>query len=434
MRKERGIFDILIIFIGPIGFLAFQLLPIEFHVKIVLGTIFWVALWWIFEAVPLIITSFIPLVVSSISGYIPMKEISKSYAEPVIFLFLGCFILAKAIEKHNVHLFLLNLLLRLFPKNELGMFLGFSLTVFFLSMWITNTSATLIALSIISSIPRSNLTKVLALSSAYSSNIGGISTLVGTPPNMIYAGMMKNLNIEVSFWSWFKFAFPYALTLEFIFILFAINVFRIGFKKVDIEISYQKLSKEGKITLMVFIFTIFLWIFSSYFKFLDETTIILISSIFLVVFKIVDLEDIRKIHWDTLFVFGGGFALSQMLMKSEIIENTVVNLGLSPLIVLITMAIITLLITEISSNTSTASLLIPISIEMARSLNLKVSGLSAVIAIGSSTGFMMPIGTPSNMLAYSLGFVSFKEMVKYGVFLDLISVILNILITYNFSP
>lgn len=434
MKREKSIFDILIVFSGPFVFLAFQFFPISPHVKIALGTIFWVAIWWIFEVVPLMITSFIPLIVCSISGYIPIKEISKSYAEPVIFLFLGCFILAKAIEKHNVHLFLLNLLLRLFPKNELGMFLGFSIIVFFLSMWITNTSATLIALSIISSIPRSNLTKALALSSAYSSNIGGISTLIGTPPNMIYAGMMKNMNIDVNFWSWFKFAFPYAIILETIFIIFAINVFRIGLKKVDIEIGNQKLSKEGKITLMVFIFTIFLWVFSPYIKFLDETIIVLLSSMLLVVFKIVDLEDIRKVHWDTLFVFGGGFALSQMLMKSKIIENTIVNLELSPFIILIAMAIITLLITEIASNTSTASLLIPISIEMARSLNLKVSGLCAIVAVGSSAGFMIPVGTPSNMLAYSFGFVSFKEMVKYGFFLDIVSVILNILITYNFSP
>ncbi len=431
----------LLFFLGPILFIFSFLLPKS--ISFSLGIMIWMGLWWVGEVLPPYVTSLLPLILAPLFGIMTPQEISLNYARPTIFLFLGSFILARALEKYNIHLYLTQRLVRIFGSSEIGIFLGVSISVFFLSMWISNTSATMVAIPMMLSLGSSGILRALALSSAYSSSIGGIATLVGTPPNIVYAGVLRQFGENVNFLDWLKFGFPYSISLELAFLALAIWGFGISSKSLNLPFSEVSLSKEGKIVLFIFIITILLWIFLPFINDrlnlrLEDSTVAITSAVFLFSLGLLNWEDLRDIPWGALILFGGGFALSDIILKtgfSDFITKHFIFFNAFPKLVLISAwSILALSLTEFASNTAISSILIPIAYTFAKGNNLDPSALAAVIAVSSSCAFMLPVGTPPNMLVYSFGLISLSDLLRFGIIMNFLALVLNILVTYNFAP
>ncbi len=222
----------------------------------------WMGLWWVGEVLPPYVTSLLPLILAPLFGIMIPQEISLNYARPTIFLFLGSFILARALEKYNIHLYLTQRLVRIFGSSEIGIFLG------------------------VLSIGSSGILRALALSSAYSSSIGGMATLVGTPPNIVYAGILRQFGENVNFLDWLKFGLLYSISLELAFLALAIWSFGISSKSFNLPVSEVSLSKEGKIVLFIFVITILLWIILPFINDLlnlklEDSTVAITSAVFL---------------------------------------------------------------------------------------------------------------------------------------------------------
>jgi sodium-dependent dicarboxylate transporter 2/3/5 len=432
-----------LLFLGPTLFIFSFLLPLERKLSFSIGLILWMGVWWVGEVLPLYVTALLPLVLAPLFGILTPQEVSVNYARPTVFLFLGGFIIARALEKYNIHLYLTQRLVRIFGRSEIGVFLGISLSVYFLSMWISNTSATAVVIPMILSLGSSGILKALAISSAYSSSIGGMATLVGTPPNMVYAGVLKRFSENITFLDWLKFGLPYSLLLEIVFILVAIFGFKLSGRKLNLSISEIRLDKRGKIVALVFLTTALLWILlpviNEKLKLnIEESTVAIASAIFLFVFKLVEWEDLRDIPWGALLLFGGGLALSDIIVKTGfsdfVVKNFQIFEGFPNLFLIGIWAVFVLALTEFASNTAVASVLVPIAYNFAKGTNLDPSALAAVVAISSSGAFMLPVATPPNMLVYSFGLVSLRELLRFGLIMNILSLTLNIIITYNFAP
>jgi sodium-dependent dicarboxylate transporter 2/3/5 len=432
-----------LLFLGPTLFIFSFLLPLEWKLSFSIGLILWMGVWWVGEVLPLYVTALLPLVLAPLFGILTPQEVSLNYARPTVFLFLGGFIIARALEKYNIHLYLTQRLVRIFGRSEIGVFLGVSLSVYFLSMWISNTSATAVVIPMILSLGSSGILKALALSSAYSSSIGGMATLVGTPPNMVYAGVLKGFGENITFLDWLKFGLPYSLLLEIAFILVAIFGFKLSRRKLNLPISEVRLDKRGKIVALVFLTTALLWmllpIINEKLKLnIEDSTVAIASAIFLFVFKLIEWEDLRDIPWGALLLFGGGFALSDIIIKTGFSDFFVKNFqifeGFPNLLLVGAWAVFVLALTEFASNTAVASVLVPIAYTFAKGTNLDPSALAAVVAISSSGAFMLPVATPPNMLVYSFGLVSLRDLLSFGLIMNIFALILNIIITYNFAP
>jgi sodium-dependent dicarboxylate transporter 2/3/5 len=310
-------------------------------------------------------------------------------------------------------------------------------------MWISNTSATAVVIPMILSLGSSAILKALAISSAYSSSIGGMATLVGTPPNMVYAGVLKGFGENITFLDWLKFGLPYSLLLEIVFILVAIFGFKLSGRKLNLPISEVRLDKRGKIVALVFLTTALLWmllpLINEKLKLnIEDSTVAIASAIFLFVFKLVEWEDLRDIPWGALLLFGGGFALSDIIIKTGfsdfVVKNFQIFEGFPNLFLVGAWAVFVLALTEFASNTAVANVLVPIAYNFAKGTNLNPSALSAVVAISSSGAFMFPVATPPNMLVYSFGLVSLRDLLRFGLIMNILALILNIIITYNFAP
>jgi anion transporter len=432
-----------LLFLGPTLFIFSFLFPVEWKLSFSIGLILWMGVWWVGEVLSLYVTALLPLVLAPLFGILTPQEVSVNYARPTVFLFLGGFIIAKALEKYNIHLYLTQRLVRIFGRSEIGVFLGVSLSVYFLSMWISNTSATAVVIPMILSLGSSGILKALAISSAYSSSIGGMATLVGTPPNMVYAGILKGFGENITFLDWLKFGLPYSLLLEIAFILVAIFGFKLSRRKLNLPISEVRLDKRGKIVALVFLTTALLWmllpVINEKLKLnIEDSTVAIASAIFLFVFKLIEWEDLRDIPWGALLLFGGGFALSDIILKTGFSDFFVKNFqifeGFPNLFLIGAWAVFVLALTEFASNTAVASVILPIAYTFAKGTNLNPSALAAVVAISSSGAFMLPVATPPNMLVYSFGLVSLGDLLRFGLIMNILALILNIIITYNFAP
>jgi sodium-dependent dicarboxylate transporter 2/3/5 len=432
-----------LLFLGPILFIFSFLLPLEWKLSFSIGLILWMGVWWVGEVLPLYVTALLPLVLAPLFEILTPQEVSVNYARPTVFLFLGGFIIARALEKYNIHLYLTQRLVRIFGRSEIGVFLGVSLSVYFLSMWISNTSATAVVIPMILSLGSSAILKALAISSAYSSSIGGMATLVGTPPNMVYAGVLKGFGENITFLDWLKFGLPYSLLLEIVFILVAIFGFKLSGRKLNLPISEIRLDKRGKIVALVFLTTALLWmllpLINEKLKLnIEDSTVAISSAIFLFVFKLIEWEDLRDIPWGALLLFGGGFALSDIIIKTGfsdfVVKNFQIFEGFPNLFLVGAWAVFVLALTEFASNTAVANVLVPIAYTFAKGTNLDSSALAAVVAISSSGAFMLPVATPPNMLVYSFGLVSLRDLLSFGLIMNILALILNITITYNFAP
>lgn len=439
----------------------------------VLATAAWVAIWWITEALPIAVTALLPIVLFPLSGGLGLKETTASYGHKFIFLFLGGFILAIAIEKWNLHKRIALTIIRIVGTNIVHIILGFMIATALLSMWISNTATAVmilpVGMAIVSQLKdnpktfdneNSIFAKALMLAIAYSASIGGMATQIGTPPNLILAGVIQETyGIEISLGQWFAFGFP--ISLLFLFLgWFYLTRFAFKFKQKEFpggknEIKNQlnalgRVSFEEKIIFYVFIATAFAWIFGSWIlqsiiPSIDDTIIAVIAAILLFILPsskkgvpLLNWDDAVKLPWGILLLFGGGMALAIGFQSSGLalwIGEQLKSLQTVPLIVLLLVIIASVnFITEITSNIATTALMLPVLASLAHAIDVHPFFLLVGATVAASCAFMLPVATPPNAIVFGSGYLKIEDMVKKGLWMNFISIIILTLMVYYILP
>jgi len=462
---------------GPI---AFCLIFFFFHpeglskeANAILASTAWVAIWWITEALPISVTALLPIILFPLTGGLSLKDTTASFGHKYIFLYIGGFILAIAIEKWNLHRRIALSIINFVGTDVVKIILGFMIATAFMSMWISNTATTVmmlpIGMAIVAQLQDNPATeenenlifgKALMLAIAYSASIGGIATLVGTPPNLVLAGVVQETyGIEITFSKWFMFGLPISITLLCICWLY-LTRFAFKFKQKEFpggksEIRKQladlgKISFEEKIVLAVFVFTAVAWITRSFLikqfiPAIDDTIIAMVSAIILFLLpakekgeRIINWEEAVKLPWGILLLFGGGMALAAGFQSSGLanwIGGQITLLqGVSiVLLVFILIAAVNFL-TEITSNLATTAMLLPILAPMALTIDVHPFLLMVAATVAASCAFMLPVATPPNAVVFGSGYLKIPDMVKTGIWMNLLSIVLLSMIVYFLLP
>jgi sodium-dependent dicarboxylate transporter 2/3/5 len=468
------------LFLGPILFILVRLVieveGLSDEANAILASTLWIATWWITEAIPIAVTSLLPIILFPLSGGLSVSETSSSFGHRYIFLYLGGFILALAIEKWNLHRRIALKIISLIGTNVRKIILGFMVATSFLSMWISNTATAVMMLPIGIAIVKqmSNLKstdkkeniifgKSLMLSIAFSASIGGIATLIGTPPNLVFAGIIQEIyNVEISFLKWFIFGLPISILLIIISWLYltriAFNFKQKEFKEGEIEIKNElnklgKISYEEKVVLSVFILTGMAWISRSFLlnifiPSLDDTIIALICGVSLFLLKtknkngfkerIMNWEDAVKLPWGVLLLFGGGLAIAEGFQSSGLANWIADNLtklnGFSLIIILMVVIAAVNFLTEITSNLATIAMLLPILAPTAIILDVHPFILMVAATLSASCAFMLPVATPPNAVVFGSNYLKISDMVRVGILMNLISIIIILIMVYYILP
>jgi len=468
------------LFLGPILFILVRLVieveGLSDEANAILASTLWIATWWITEAIPIAVTSLLPIILFPLSGGLSISETSSSFGHRYIFLYLGGFILALAIEKWNLHRRIALKIISLIGTNVRKIILGFMVATSFLSMWISNTATAVMMLPIGIAIVKqmSNLKstdkkeniifgKSLMLSIAFSASIGGIATLIGTPPNLVFAGILQEIyNVEISFLKWFIFGLPISILLIIISWLYltriAFNFKQKEFKEGELEIKNElnnlgKISYEEKVVLSVFILTGMAWISRSFLlnifiPSLDDTIIALICGVSLFLLKtknkngfkerIMNWEDAVKLPWGVLLLFGGGLAIAEGFQSSGLANWIADNLtklnGFSLIIILMVVIAAVNFLTEITSNLATIAMLLPILAPTAIILDVHPFILMVAATLSASCAFMLPVATPPNAVVFGSNYLKISDMVRVGILMNLISIIIIFIMVYYILP
>jgi solute carrier family 13 (sodium-dependent dicarboxylate transporter), member 2/3/5 len=471
---------------GPLAFIACLLYaPYAAEPLTVktLGVAAWLVLWWILEAAPMGATSLLPLILLPAIDIGGLKETARSYGDPVIFLFMGGFIIAIAMEKWNLHKRIALSILKLTGTNANGIVLGFMIATAFISMWISNTAATVmmlpIGLSVIKLVEGTlredvatgkgfkNFSSSIMMGIAYAASIGGIGTIIGTPPNMVMTGFMKNLqNFDMPFLDWMYvgvpivillIAFTYFITTRW---LLKNSLGKLGDTRQLIQTELEKLGKisyEQKVIAIVFAFTVTLWVGRLFFnhlfgsEILHDTTIALIGGLlfFIIPAKnkkeetadahfLLSWHDIQRLPWHILLLFGGGFALAAAVENVGIIDTVghwVASIkGIDAFVLVTLLAAAGVYMSEIMGNVALATIYIPVAMGIGASLGQSPILFAIPIAISTTYGFMLPIATPPNAIAYGSGYINSKDMLKVGGLLNLFGIVVLYFITRYWLP
>ncbi|QWX83549.1 SLC13/DASS family transporter [Cellulophaga sp. HaHaR_3_176] len=463
--------------LGPLAFsyilFFFNAEGLDPAAKAILASVAWIAIWWITEAISIAVTALLPIVLFPLSGGLDLSQTTASYGHKYIFLYVGGFILAIAIEKCNLHKRIALSIIKLVGTNIINIILGFMIATALLSMWISNTAATVMILpmgmAIVSqlrdnpnTIKNENILfgKALMLAIAYSASIGGIATLIGTPTNLVLAGVVQtNFGVEITFYQWFIFGFPIALILLFLCWKY-LTKFAFKFEQKEFpggreEINKQlkalgKMSYDEKKVLIVFCCTAFAWISRSFLlkKIIPEIDDTIISVLFAIVLFIIpssrknegliSWEDAVKLPWGVVLLFGGGMALALGFETSGLalwIGNKLIALESVPFILLILILIFAVnFLTEITSNIATTAMLLPVLISLAPTLGVHPYYLMISATVAASCAFMLPVATPPNAVVFGSGYLKIEDMVKKGIWMNLISIVILTLFVYFALP
>ena len=438
-----------------------------------LGIIIWMAVWWISEVVPIAVTSLLPIILFPSLNILNIQETGANYGHKYIFLFIGGFILANAIQKWNLHKRIaLNIILKIGGSTD-KIILGFMLATGFLSMWISNTATTVmmlpIALSVINQLKDHPETlvnenkvfgKALMLGVAYSASAGGIATLIGTPPNLIFAGFIQeNFNIEISFFQWMKIGFPVSIILM-LFIWWFLTKYAFKLNKTIFPSGKEEikkiLSKMGKINneekkiLIVFTLTILSWIFRKntinlIIPNFDDSMIAISGAIILFILPsknkkepIMKWKDALTIPWGILLLFGGGLSIAKGFQASGLDhwigdQLSFLTFSSSLLVIFLIIAGVNFL-TEITSNMATTAMLLPVMIPVANIMQINSFLLLVGTTLAASCAFMLPVATPPNAVVFGSKLLKISDMVKAGILINIFSIIIILIMVYFGMP
>ncbi len=414
-----------------------------------------------------------PIVLFPLSGGISITETTASYGHKYIFLFLGGFILAIAIEKWNLHKRIALNIIKIVGINVRRIILGFMVATALLSMWISNTATAVMILPVGIAIvlqlqdnpntkPNENLIfgKALMLAIAYSASIGGMATLIGTPPNLVLAGVVESTyHTEITFSQWFIFGFPISIILLIICWIyltrfafkFEQTVFPGGQKEIENQLkALRHMSYEEKVILSIFSLAAIAWIsrgfiLNKWLPEIDDTIIAIIASIVLFIIpnrdksgSLISWSDAVKLPWGILLLFGGGMALATGFevsgLASWLGSQLTSLIGISVFVLLFILIASVNFLTEITSNMATTAMLLPVLVALAAGLNIHPYILLVSATLAASCAFMLPVATPPNAVVFGSGYLNIEDMVKKGIWMNIISIILVTLIVYFVLP
>jgi sodium-dependent dicarboxylate transporter 2/3/5 len=420
----------------------------------------WMLVWWILEAVPLGVTSLLPLVLFPTLGVTSVAEAAAPYGSKYVFLFMGGFLIAIALERWHLHKrFALNVLVAAGgdPRRLLG---GFMFATAALSMWISNTATTLmmlpIAVSVLSSLDlkrHPNLPVALLLGTAYAANVGGIATLVGTPPNVAMAGLLEeHTSRSVPFLEWSAMAFPFSVLLLVLVYLLLTRVL-CPVAKTSLASGADGLKDElkglgawttaEKRVAVVFAATATLWmgrrfILAHWDVPLNDTSIAMVGGLLLFVLPaggsqqgqmLLTWQDTKRLPWDILLLFGGGLTLAKQLAEANVlvaVADAVSALPqMSPTLLIAGFVVMSLFLTEVMSNLALTVVMVPVVAQVALNWEMDPLLLVVPVTMASSCAFMLPMATPPNAIVFGSGRLRMSDMVKVGLVLNVVAAFLT---------
>lgn len=440
----------------------------------VIGVALWMIVWWITEAAPIPVTALLPIVLFPITGVFTVDEATAPYANKIIFLFMGGFMLGLGMERHNLHKRIALSLIKKTGTNPNGIIMGFMLTTAFISMWISNTATAVMMLPIALSITqlldidenaekgKKRFALGLMLGIAYAANIGGTATIIGTPPNVAWVGFMNDmLGYEVTFAKYLAIGLPICfIMLAITYLIITKVMYPSGLKSlsesaqvIDDQLkALGKMSKPEKYVATIFVLTATTWILRGTINnwlnsdVLNDSVIAITGGIFMFITPVkirenkflMEWEYTRKLPWGILLLFGGGLTLAKAMEKSSIVEfvgESIAGGGDINLILLIAgLTTFMLFMTEIMSNVALTVIFVPVVIGISQSLGENAMYLTIPVTLAASYAFMIPISTPPNAIVFSSGMIRMKDMIRAGVVLNIIAIILLVILSQTLVP
>lgn len=463
--------------LGPACFLAVYLLPLPKAMPpealAVAAVAVLMAIWWVTEAIPIPATAVIPIALFPALGIMGSADTTANYANHLIYLFLGGFWIAAGIEKWGLHRRIALHILRLVGNRPERIVLGFMLATAFLSMWLSNTATAMMMLPMGTAIvsqtmaagdarvatpgaqpPQACFATALMLGIAYAASIGGVATLIGTPPNAVLAGVVETLyGQRISFGAWLAFGLPLSLVMLLLCWLYLTRIaFRSEMKHLAtsdayIEDELQRLgpaSKEERRVLMVFVAVASAWILRglvdlSALTLVHDSTIAMTGALLLFMIPsnlargefLLDWKTAVKIPWDVIILFGGGFALAHGFQESGLTawigQQLPIFQGANPILIVLMVSTVTIFLTELTSNTATASMLLPVFASLAAGAGIHPYGPMVGAALAASFAFMLPVATPPNAIVYASRCVSIPQMARAGFGLNILGIVMIVL-------
>ena len=455
--------------VGLAGFLACLIIPPPGGMSVqawAAGGMMWLmATWWSTEAIPIPATALLPILLVPALGLGSIGQATAPYANPIIFLFLGGFTLGLAMQRWNLHRRIALLTLRAMgvkPKNQIA---GFMMATAFLSMWVSNTATAVmmlpIGLSIIAMTQSDNedglrrFGTALLLAIAYSASVGGIATLIGTPPNALLAAyLLDTQGIEVGFAQWMLLGLPVSVVMLLLVWWWLTRVdFGIGRADDSGEMIRRELEALGplgrgeKLVGLVFVLTASAWIFrpllsANLAPWLTDTGIAIAAALALFLIPVdtrerqflLDWESAEKLPWGVLLLFGGGLAMAGAISSSGLASWIAEAMGaatlLPALLMVALVALVIIFLTEVTSNTATAAAFLPLLGALAVAQDISPLLLTVPAAIAASCAFMMPVATPPNAIVFSSGHMRIGDMLRAGFALNLMGVVVVTVASY----
>lgn len=463
---------------GPLLCILILVLPFDIvnpYIDRVMAIAIWMIVWWITEAVSISVTALIPLALFPLLGIGDIKSVASNYANPIVYLFFGGFVIALALEKVQLHKRIALSILKITGTKANGIVLGFMIATALMSMWISNTASTVVMLPIAVSVIQllmndadgftkndKNFALSIMLGIAFSANIGGMSTLIGTPPNSVMLAFLnESYQIDIGFFQWMQMGVPFAILMLVITYFCITRIFfpnrlgQIGGSGAIIQNELKKLgpmSRGEKIVLAIFSCTAIAWMLRSYLNTLlpditlTDTTISVIAALAMFVVPLdirkgefpLDWKDTSRLPWGILILFGGGLALASGLKDAGFIamigdyisEQTHWSIWVVTAVLIFLM----LFMTELMSNVALVTILVPLVVGIAIGMDVPILQMVIPVTLASSCAFMLPMATPPNAIVFASGHVRVSEMARIGIVLNLISVGLLFAIAYWVIP
>ncbi len=416
-----------------LGLLAAQI-PLGGSAPAVLGIVVFAMVVWVSETIPLAVTALASSALLVVVAGMPSVDVFAAYFDPIIVLLLGGFFLGVALSKHGLDVKLAAFVMRRVGSRPATILLAIMATTATFSMWISNTASTAImlpiALGIVTANPGSkdNLARCLVLGVAFSANIGGIATPIGTTANPIAIRFLAEAGAPISFFGWMARAVPLVVALMVLLWWILLRVYPIGTDPLHTPPANGGTTTPQRLVMGVFFLTVLLWLTTDLHG-VPASLVAVVPIVLMAVLGVLGEEDIYKVGWPTLLLIGGGLALGDAVTTSgldatfaDAIAGVVGNRG--GLVAFAAIAAAALLLTVFASNTAAAVIMIPIVLQLATGWNLAPQGITMLAAAALSLDFLVPVGTPPNAMAYGTGHVSVAQMAKVGVWASLAGLIL----------
>jgi sodium-dependent dicarboxylate transporter 2/3/5 len=476
------------------GMLLFPPFDISSSANAALASTLWIAVWWVTEAIPIPATSLLPIVLFPLTGVVDAAGATAPYADPVVFLLLGGFLLALGIERWNLHRRIALTVVSFVGMQSDRLLLGFMLATAFLSMWISNSATAMLMVPIGTAVivsvgtaderertlakdheedelvagvhtelderPAADFGLALMLGIAYSTSIGGVATLIGSPPNAVFAGVAESrLDVQISFLDWLIFAGP--LALVFLFVAWVLLMKLIDPEQPlaqEVETILQReretlgaISRGERRVLAVFVLVaagglLRPFVLQPLVPAITDTVVAIVGGVLLFVVPVdydnreflLNWDDAARVPWGVLLLLGAGFSLANGFQQSGLdtaIAQALAGIGgVSLVVLLLIVATVVVFLTEVTSNTATATVFIPIMISLGLTLDVSPLSLMATTALAASFAFMLPVATPPNAVVFGSGYVTIPQMSRVGFWLNLLGIVALVVLTYLWLP